>query len=62
MISFDEHNPDIGGISLVFAFVSMWLLADKGEIKPLSDDEFFDDILTNPMYSHMPFNIYYNDD
>ena len=61
IIAFDEHKPNIGGISLAFFLVSMFLLADKGEIKPLSDDEFFDDILTNPKYFNIPGNIYYDD-
>ena len=67
IIAFDEHKPEIGGISLAFFLVSMFLLADKEEIKPLNDDEFKifdniarDDTLTNPMYSNMPFNIHHN--
>ena len=67
IIAFDEHKPEIGGVSLAFFLVSMFLLADKEEIKPLNDDEFKifddttrDDTLTNPMYSNMPFNIHHN--
>ena len=67
IIAFDEHKPEIGGISLAFFLVSMFLLADKEEIKALNDDEFKifddttrDDTLTNPMYSNMPFNIHHN--
>jgi hypothetical protein len=70
IISFDEHNPAIGGISLAFFLVSMFLLADKGEIKPLSDDEFKmfdddttkDDILTDPIYSDIMGNVNNSDD
>ena len=45
IIAFDEHKPEIGGISLAFFLVSMFLLADKDEIKPLDDDDdkFLDD-------------------
>ena len=67
IIAFDEHKPEIGGVSLAFFLVSMFLLADKEEIKALNDDEFKifddttrDDTLTNPMYSNMPFNIHHN--
>ena len=65
IIAFDEHKPDIGGVSLAFAFVSMWLLADKEEIKPLDDDDKFlndDDFYYDPAYSEIPGNIYHNDD
>ena len=65
IIAFDEHKPDIGGVSLAFAFVSMWLLADKEEIKPLDDDDKFlndDDFYYDPAYSGIPGNIYHNDD
>ena len=62
MISFDEHKPNIGGISLAFAFVSMWLLADKEEIKPLSDDEFdYEKDIFDPTRFFMPNNIYYDE-
>ena len=65
IIAFDEHKPDIGGISLAFFLVSMFLLADKEEIKPLDDDDKFlndDDFYYDPAYSGIPGNIYYNDD
>ena len=65
IIAFDEHKPDIGGVSLAFFLVSMFLLADKEEIKPLDDDDKFlndDDFYYDPAYSGIPGNIYYNDD
>ena len=65
IIAFDEHKPDIGGVSLAFFLVSMFLLADKEEIKPLDDDDKFlndDDFYYDPAYSGIPGNIYHNDD
>ena len=65
IIAFDEHKPEIGGVSLAFFLVSMFLLADKEEIKPLDDDDKFlndDDFYYDPAYSGIPGNIYHNDD
>jgi len=67
MIAFDEHKPDIGGVSLAFAFVSMWLLADKEEIKALDDDDddkFLndDDFYYDPAYSGILGNIFHHND
>ena len=65
IIAFDEHKPEIGGVSLAFFLVSMFLLADKEEIKPLDDDDKFlndDDFYYDPAYSGMLGNLYYSDD
>ena len=68
IISSEEHNPDIGGISLAFFLVSMFLLADKGEIKPFTNNWFcidkideLEDTFTNPIYSDFRGNIHYSD-
>ena len=68
IIAFDEHKPEIGGISLAFFLVSMFLLADKGEIKPFANKWFcidkideLDDTFTNPIYSNFRGNIHYSD-
>ena len=65
IIAFDEHKPEIGGVSLAFFLVSMFLLADKEEIKPLDDDKFFndeilDDFYYNPAYRGMSCNIFHH--
>ena len=62
IIAFDEHKPDIGGVSLAFFLVSMFLLADKEEIKALNDDEFdYEKDIFDPTRFFMPNNIYYDE-
>ena len=61
IIAFDEHKPEIGGVSLAFFLVSMFLLADKEEIKPLDDEVNYEKDIFDPTRFFMPNNIYYDE-
>jgi hypothetical protein len=61
IIAFDEHKPEIGGVSLAFFLVSMFLLADKEEIKPLDDEFDYEKDIFDPTRFFMPNNIYYDE-